>query len=723
MQHEDFIITMTDVHEIVEDGTRKVMFRVAVPGRVTEGQETGYDKSALTRPLSNWETVPPNLSKVINLGLLLGDALFPQGPVRDAFLGSLSVHKHDMDSRLRVVLNMAPELQLVPWEFALFHTEHGEATQNEMLGLMSQVSIVRQLDSVVPNLKGVGPATHPVRMVMALADPKGTLDLEEERRIVEDSLKDTGRVQVTYVEDATSDTLLGGLDEVHLFQFSGHGTFVERNVPGATFGTGALILDDESSPLSAPLVATRLVTAGVRVAVLGACLTAKGDQVQMWSSTAANLINGGLGAVVGMQYVIADKSAIAFTRAFYEALALGFPVDQAVTKGRIAIFELGDCRGFGTPVLYMGDCDGVVFPEFTDDPVLIEERAKLRLLVNLSVGVVEGTVTGIEVEKMSEGQAKADITAVEVEGGELTGFEGGSLTGGDVDVKIKVGDVKKGSKVVGISAEEVGGGSLSSQQTAENVSGNLTGVQIGELGGTTTVKQDAGTVESGGTVTGAILGSEDSHIHVGGTETHETVYCSSPQTVDTGGGAYIGGNMTMGGGSFAGRDHNVTMDQVGRDKFVLGEGSTLIITTGDVPASNNQPKPLLEEAIRLDVAAPPTVPLDEPFDLAVAVRQPGAPALAIEELTQVLSEEGRIFRSEKDEVVTYRIEVTGSGAVVRPPSYRLRLRPGENSRPYFFQVTLTRPGRRSLVVNAYQEDETLAAQTRVRIDVEVEVQP
>lgn len=484
MQTKDFVITMTDVHEVVVDSTRKVMFRVAMPGRATEGQETGYDKHALTQMTANWETVPPNLNKVIQLGQRLGDALFPPGPVRDAFLGSLSVHKHDINSRLRLVLNVARELQHIPWEFTLFHTEQGEATQNEILGLMSQVSIVRQLDRVMPNLATVT-ATHPARMVMAMADPTYTLSLEEERKIVEEGLKDAKHVQATYVEKATPATLLGGLNQVHLFHFAGHGTFKERNTPGATCGTGALILDDgtgEPNPLEAPQVATRLVNAGVRIAVLGACLTAKRDQVQMWSSTAANLINGGLGAVVGMQYVIADKSAIAFTKAFYEALALGFPVDQAATKGRIAIFELGDCRGFGTPVLYMGDCDGVVFPEFTNDPVLIEERAKLRLLVNLSVGIVAGTVTGIEVEKMSEGQAKADITTLNVDtGGLVTGFEAGSLTGGDVDVKIKAGDVAKGATVIGIKAKDIGGDSLSVQETAENVSGNLTGVQIGDL--------------------------------------------------------------------------------------------------------------------------------------------------------------------------------------------------------------------------------------------------
>ena len=183
MQREDFIITMTDVREVVEDKVTKVKFRVSSPGHNLEGQETEFDKRALNKLSASWENMPPTLEKVTNLGQLLGDALFPQGPLRDAFLGSLSLHKSNMDSRLRVVLLIAQQLQQIPWEFTLFHTEQGEATQNEMLGLMSQVSIVRQLDKVLPNLSGVGPATHPTRMVMAMADPEYTLDLEQERAI------------------------------------------------------------------------------------------------------------------------------------------------------------------------------------------------------------------------------------------------------------------------------------------------------------------------------------------------------------------------------------------------------------------------------------------------------------------------------------------------------------------------------------------------------------
>jgi hypothetical protein len=458
MKNVDFIIITTDVHEIIKDGNRIVKFRVNVPGRVTEGQETEYNAGELNKLLINWENIPPKLEKVIKVGQILGDALFPPGLIRDSFLGSLAVNKNNSDSQLRIILNLQGLLHLLPWEFMVFHTEQGEATQNEILGLMSQVSIIRQLDNTMPGNPGIQSAKFPIQMVAAFADPTMLLDLDEERKLLEMSLGGSKRIKVNYVKRATNENLLGGLDQVHLFHFAGHGEFVENPTPGLSPGKGALILDDGSGnsfQMGASQLAVRLVNAGVRIVVLGACLTAKRDEINMWSSTAANLINGGIGAVVAMQFIIQDKSAIAFSKAFYEAIALGFPVDKAVTKGRLAIFEQNDFRGFGTPVLYMGSGDGIIFPELTKDPELKKEREKTMVVVNLSADIVEGEVTGIKVGKMMSGEAEVTITTISLEGGQLIGFDAGALTGGHVDVKMNVQRVVKGGKIIGARLDEL----------------------------------------------------------------------------------------------------------------------------------------------------------------------------------------------------------------------------------------------------------------------------
>ena len=101
----------------------------------------------------------------------------------------------------------------------------------------------------------------------------------------------------------------------------------------------------------------------------------------------------------------------------------------------------------------------------------------------------------------------------------------------------------------------------------------------------------------------------------------------------------------------------------------------MVINMGSTPAPET---PLVEEAIRLDVAHPPTAFVDEEFELAEAVRRPDAPALTVKDLTEVSSEDGSVFRREGDEVVRYRVEVSATDCDVEPSHYVLKLRPRAN---------------------------------------------
>lgn len=62
------------------------------------------------------------------------------------------------------------------------------------------------------------------------------------------------------------------------------------------------------------------------------------------------------------QYEITDQAAIELTRAFYEALANGLPVDAALAEARKAVsLAVANSFEWGTPVLYMRSPDGVLF--------------------------------------------------------------------------------------------------------------------------------------------------------------------------------------------------------------------------------------------------------------------------------------------------------------------------------------------------------------------------
>ncbi len=97
----------------------------------------------------------------------------------------------------------------------------------------------------------------------------------------------------------------------------------------------------------------------LRLVVLNSCEGAQGNERNIFSSTAAKLVQRGIPAVLAMQYKISDKAAIKFASAFYEALADGMPVDASVAEARNAIST--NTLEWGTPVLYMHSPDGVLF--------------------------------------------------------------------------------------------------------------------------------------------------------------------------------------------------------------------------------------------------------------------------------------------------------------------------------------------------------------------------
>lgn len=99
-----------------------------------------------------------------------------------------------------------------------------------------------------------------------------------------------------------------------------------------------------------------LKKANVKVVLLSACETARRDSgAFQWTGVAPALLKAGIPVVIGMQYLISDNTAIAFSKAFYEALALGLNIDQAVALGRQCIMDLPEDdrdQDWGVPVLY-----------------------------------------------------------------------------------------------------------------------------------------------------------------------------------------------------------------------------------------------------------------------------------------------------------------------------------------------------------------------------------
>lgn len=462
MEYRDIELLVTGVQTVKEGGRKRVLFHVRVPrspaGELVKGVPSEYDAGEMREYLSGWEHRVLDWPDVIQLGHWLGTVLFP-GPVRDLLVRSLELVKANKKG-LRVRLLLEGALHNVPWEYALLNRGGGEATVADFLGLMPNVSIVRHQAALLPNWETK--AGLPARIIVALASPTGyaSLNLDEERRVIEQALRGNPRVEATFVAEATTETLFSNVTRAHLFHFAGHGDFERRMgaQPGTVEGEGMIVLDDgygDPAPLSAGQLALQLRRAGVRAAVLGACQSGRRDDVNVWSSVATALLKAELGAVVGMQYTIRDDSAIVFSREFYQTLLVGLPIDEAVTNGRLAIARQ-DVRGWGVPVLYLRAPDGIVFPEYTDDLTLEEVRDQLRVTARQRIKELRGNAVAVEVKKMTRGTLNATQ---------------------------EIGTVANGGKAIGVRIERLGGGTVEADQKVDKVEsdGSVTGIKINQL--------------------------------------------------------------------------------------------------------------------------------------------------------------------------------------------------------------------------------------------------
>lgn len=764
MNYEDFELFVTGLKINKGDGKKTVQFNVQVAhspvGEDSTLQPTSYDAIVLGEALKKLRQPGSTWSDAIVVGLALADALFP--PTVERMLRESIVKTAATNTGLRLRLKLDGWLQNLPWEFLLLNRGGGEATQTDFLGLMPNVSIVRHKEATVAS--NPIEATLPATILVAAANPDGTaeLNLDKEVNLLQEIVDTNPHIELIEKNPAQADTWSNIGEPCHLFHFIGHGTFeqIMSATPGLADGEGALLFVDDVNdkmPIKSGELAIQLRNMGVRATVLGACDTAKRDTINEWSNVAEALLKGGLGAVVGMQFPILDGSAIEFSKAFYKGIIAGQSVDEAMTASRLAIAARGDVRGWGTPVLYLRTEDGVLFPEHVDKPELREERKQAEAIIREKVKELTGNMVGVEINRMANGRINVQHMVEHVKSGAtLVGADIGDMEGGSLTVDHDLGTVD--GTVIGAKFDTFGGERgdstpKSPPSASRSFDLDKTKSNPAQPRSPSTdevnVNMDVETIERGGTAVGAVTGGEKGTINVGSEHHHvdQNTFNQEGQTIHgnqtnvagdkqeeihTGGGAHIQGNVSV-GGDFVGRDkvsngdiaHRDKIENAGlnvenliADKIVIQQGTETIVPTRAIAA------PLIEEAIRLDVAVPEEALLNEAFDLAVAVRRPQSPPLAIEDLQKVASGAGNIFREEEDEIVIYRIEVSSVGCTVEPPCYRVRLRPKQDSPPYFFQMTPSRPGKRTVLVRAYQEsenDETVTANTRVNITVTVPV--
>ncbi|MEZ5552414.1 MAG: CHAT domain-containing protein [Pseudomonadales bacterium] len=331
------------------------LLRIALPADI-EAAVLSLNKG-IASPL------PESASSLKSIGQQMFESLF-HGTNRALLHAHIEAMPPDDFLRLNFVLDASTAnldvLHRLPWE-ALY-----DELEAKFLIMDERISITR---TVVPDEMHKRTAVQlPLRVLVVMASPKDRewLNLEDERREIEESWASCPGIGVEYLEHASIADFrrLLRAGNVHVLHFMGHGEFD----PGT--GNGALVFEHPLTGASDLLSSSDLgelirEQPALQLAYLNACntgITGRGSDDQKFSGLAASLVIAGVPAVLAMQFKVTDEFAIFFAEEFYLRLTQELPVDRAVGGARQALSQDTETiLEWTTPVLYTRVPDGVLF--------------------------------------------------------------------------------------------------------------------------------------------------------------------------------------------------------------------------------------------------------------------------------------------------------------------------------------------------------------------------
>ena len=314
-------------------------------------------------------------SEFYTLGQRLADLALPPGDVRDLFEQNVQFLNAQEGLRLRLRID-SNELAQLPWEYMALRQASGRQVATDFLALRPEISIVRTPTVETP--ARTLPKRDAAQVVAVLSNPtdQEQLDAVKEQQAIEGAVRALDRngaqsqIKLTWAASpatrkALEDALANGAD---IFHFAGHAQYE------AASNRGLIVLeraDRTSDYYEGEQLAALLRGKGVRLAVLGACETARQMGQDSWSGAAQVLTREKIPAVLANQLRIEDQNAAALTETLYRSLLAGETVDQALSRARRMLYQrkgLRD-RDWGVPVLYLQGKSGVLFP-LPHNPVL-----------------------------------------------------------------------------------------------------------------------------------------------------------------------------------------------------------------------------------------------------------------------------------------------------------------------------------------------------------------
>jgi hypothetical protein len=324
----------------------------------------------LMRDATTTLTAGADETMVQEIGSRLFEFIF-QRTVRELYGGCYRSAKEVLDRPLLIRLCIKhPELSWVPWETLYDKSNRFYVTTSQYTPFSRSISPDAERRSITSGrpIRILGMAAR-VKTLNGIALDSIEVDAEQVtiKRAL-GSLDDGQKVKLCWIPSAKARDLNRGLfrgddgKRWDIFHFIGHGG--HDNIRGM----GYIVVQEEGGSKGARLYAEDLRNFLIQpgrtpsLVVLNSCSGAQAQPGELFSSTAADLIQGGVPAVVAMQFEISDNMGIAFSDAFYTYLADNVPIERAMAHTRADL----KASGFGewiSPVLFMRTADGELFSD------------------------------------------------------------------------------------------------------------------------------------------------------------------------------------------------------------------------------------------------------------------------------------------------------------------------------------------------------------------------
>lgn len=254
------------------------------------------------------------------------------------------------DETLRICLDIKDEqVAQLPWEFISDpsqskYRQSGFALKNETPIMRGYYEEPMQVDLPINIL-----------LVASLPLYQRKLNLDEEIKTIRDQLKPlvknkNATINVIQGEDTISQLMNFTHEPIHILHFLGHSS------------QGSLLVEDEGGKAQ-DLVNTSLteiigLIPSISIVILNACLTSVPSNKSGRTSLAYSLSKDSIPYVIGMQFNVSDAASIAFSKYFYQTLAKGSDIFDALTHARVGMkaslsrlhYESSE---WGTPVLFV----------------------------------------------------------------------------------------------------------------------------------------------------------------------------------------------------------------------------------------------------------------------------------------------------------------------------------------------------------------------------------